>query len=196
MKGILRGKLPSYLFFSPFNLTTRRLWKRIRLDFPLMMLNANQPLRHIKRMVSILSTSCLGDSFGPLSSNETEQRVNEGHLLDTSTKLLADAPKPMPNEPKYTRVQVVELQREVLQFLGGVAGMELGVLSLARNQNVLPRLAKRIAEELEEAYEFKSGRDQRFVLIYLLSHFSFPSSSCGRSEKRCIKYTLSNIAAN
>lgn len=134
------------------------------------MLNTNQPLRHIKRMVSILSTSCLGDSFGPLSSNESEQRVNEGHLLDTSTRLMADAPKPMPNESKYTRVQVVELQREILQFLGGVAGMEMGVLSLARNQNVLPRLVKRIAEELEEVYEFKSGRDQRFVLTYFLPY--------------------------
>lgn len=57
--------------------------------------------------------------------------------------------------------------------------MELGVLSLARNQNVLPRLAKRIAEELEEAYEFKSGRDQRFVLIYLLSSHFFSSYSLG-----------------
>lgn len=83
---------------------------------------------------------------------------------------MADAPKPMPNESKYTRVQVVELQREILQFLGGVAGMEMGVLSLARNQNVLPRLVKRIAEELEEVYEFKSGRDQRFVLTYFLSY--------------------------
>lgn len=91
---------------------------------------------------------------------------------------MADAPKPMPNESNYTRVQVVELQREILQFLGGVAGMEMGVLSLVRNQNVLPRLVKRIAEELEEVYEFKSGRDQRFVLIYLLSSrflFLFPA---------------------
>lgn len=133
-----------------------------------MMINAYQPLRHIQRMISILSTSCLGDSFGSLSSNETEQRVNEGHLLDTSTRLLSDSPKPMPNEPKYTRIQVVELQQEVLQFLGGVAGMEPGVLSLAKNQTVLPRLVKRIAEELEEVYEFKFGRDQRFTPIYLL----------------------------
>lgn len=143
------------------------------------MLNANQPLRHIKSMISILSTSCLGDSFGPLSSNESEQRVNEGHLLDTATRLMIDTPKPMPNEPKYTRVQVVELQREVLQFLGGVAGMEMGVLSLARNQSVLPRLVKRIAEELEEVYEFKSERDQRFVLTYPFCSrfFSFPRGS-------------------
>lgn len=149
------------------------------MDFPLVMLNANQPLRHIKSMVSILSTSCLGDSFGPLSSNEGEQRVNEGHLLDTATRLMTDTPKPMSNEPKYTRAQVMELQREVLQFLGGVAGMEMGVLSLANNQNVLPRLVKRIAEELEEVYEFKSERDQRFVLTYPLCSrfFSFPRGS-------------------
>lgn len=161
------------------------------------MLNANQPLRHIKSMISILSTSCLGDSFGPLSSNESEQRLNEGHLLDIATRLMTDTPKPMPNEPKYTRVQVVELQREVLQFLGGVAGMEMGVLSLARNQSVLPRLVKRIAEELEEVYEFKSERDQRFVLTYPLSSRLFSFYPCrrlpGRIERKGAPNTPSSM---
>lgn len=138
-----------------------------------MMLNPNQPLRHIQRMVSILSTSCLGDSFGPLSSNEADQQVNEGHLLEASTRLLADPPKPMPDKPKYARVQILELRQEVLQFLGGVAGMELGVLALARHLNALPRLVKRIAEELEEVYEFKFGRDRRYVLFSCSSCFSF-----------------------
>lgn len=175
---------PTYILFS-FNLTAPRFWKRIRSDFPLMMLNANQPLRHIQRMASILSTSCLGDSFGPLSSNESDQRINEGHLLEASTRLLADSPKPVPGGLRYTRVQIVELRQEVLQFLGGVAGMELGVLTLARHLNVLPRLVKRIAEELEEAYEFKFGRDQRYVAIYLLFSSVFPFAGtlpplCGR----------------
>lgn len=65
----------------------------------------------------------------------------------------------------------MELRKEVLQFLGGVAGMETGIAALAVHQNALPRLIRRIAEELEEIYELKFGRDQRYVITFPPSRF-------------------------
>ncbi|KAG0129637.1 hypothetical protein HOY82DRAFT_404740 [Tuber indicum] len=111
-------------------------------------------------MASILSTSVTSQSFGPRGSNEAAQRQNESNLLASITRVLSDTPGSATGEPKWDRVEAVELRKEIVQFLGMVAGTSLGNEALAQHQVALPRLSKRIAEELEEVYEWKYGADR------------------------------------
>ncbi|KAG0635354.1 hypothetical protein HOY80DRAFT_982139 [Tuber brumale] len=138
----------------------RRFWHSVRSDFPLILLNPTQPIEHIRRMASILCTSVTSQSFGPRGSNEAAQRQNESNLLASITRVLSDTPGSATGEPKWDRVEAVELRKEIVQFLGMVAGTNLGNEALAQHQVALPRLSKRIAEELEEVYEWKYGADR------------------------------------
>ncbi|PWW73947.1 hypothetical protein C7212DRAFT_365446 [Tuber magnatum] len=138
----------------------RRFWHCVRSDFPLILLSPTQPIEHIHRMASILCTSVTSQSFGPRGSNEMAQRQNESNLLASITRVLSDTPGSTTGEPRWDRVEAVELRKEIVQFLGTVAGVKLGIEALAQHQVVLPRLSKRIAEELEEVYEWKYGADR------------------------------------
>ncbi|KAL7270683.1 hypothetical protein RUND412_006598 [Rhizina undulata] len=134
----------------------RRLWKLTRSDFPLMMLNLNQPLRHIKRMASILCASVLWEpeSFGPLVSNELDQRANEGNLLEAASRILVDTPIPPPSQAeKYSREEILALRSEILQLFGAVMNVDCGVLAIVNHRNALPRLVRRIADDLEEVVD-------------------------------------------
>lgn len=128
-----------------------------------MILNPHQRLPHIQRMASLLSISCLGDSFGSVVSNEMDQRTNEGHLIDAITKLLVNTPRAIPNKPGYTKLEIIGLRKQILQLLGCISGMETGLSALAKHPTALTRLIKRMADELEEIYECKFGREQRYV---------------------------------
>lgn len=50
--------------------------------------------------------------------------------------------------------------------------MQMGVAALARHPTALPRLARRIADELEEVYEWRFGAERRYVFCFSLT-FSF-----------------------
>lgn len=145
----------------------KMFWKLIRSDFPLMILNPHQRLPHIQRMASLLSTSCLGDSFGSVVSNEMDQRTNEGHLIDAVTKLLVNTPRAILNKPGYTKLEIIGLRKQILQLLGCISGMEIGLSALAKHPTALTRLIKRMADELEEIYECKFGREQSVQLVNL-----------------------------
>ncbi|PUU74626.1 hypothetical protein B9Z19DRAFT_422854 [Tuber borchii] len=138
----------------------RRFWHSVRSDFPLILLNPAQPIEHIRRMASILCTSVTSQSFGPRGSNEAAQRQNESNLLASITRVLADTPGSTTGEPRWDKVEAVELRKEIVQFLGTIAGTKLGIEALAQHPNALLRLSKRIAEELEEVYEWKYGADE------------------------------------
>jgi len=116
-------------------------------------------------MTSILCTSVTSQSFGPRGSNEAAQRQNESNLLASITRVLADTPGSTTGEPRWDKVEAVELRKEIVQFLGTVAGTRLGIEALAQHPAALLRLSKRIAEELEEVYEWKYGADRRYVFL-------------------------------
>lgn len=120
-------------------------------------------------MASILCTSVTSQSFGPRGSNEAAQRQNESNLLASITRVLADTPGSTTGEPKWDKVEAVELRKEIVQFLGTIAGTKLGIEALAQHPNALLRLSKRIAEELEELYEWKYGADGRYVFFFFFS---------------------------
>lgn len=126
-------------------------------------------------MASLLSTSVTPTSFGPLVSNESAQRLNEGNLLEAATRLLADHPPPRSGK-KHTKLEAAELRMEVVQFLGSVAGVQMGVAALARHPTALPRLARRIADELEEVYEWRFGAERRYVIYFSLTFLYLPRS--------------------
>jgi len=127
-------------------------------------------------MASILCTSVTSQSFGPRGSNEAAQRQNESNLLASITRVLADTPGSTTGEPRWDKVEAVELRKEIVQFLGTVAGTKLGIEALAHHPNALLRLSKRIAEELEEVYEWKYGADGRYVFFLFYFPFVFPDS--------------------
>jgi len=124
-----------------------------------MCLHPGQPLELIRRMASILCTSVVNDTFGPITSSN--QRKNEEFLLEAATKPLEMAPKQSPKEKKYTVMQVLELRQEVLQFLGCVCSTESGMLAMAKHDNAVSRVAIRIAEEVDQCYEWRLGEGSR-----------------------------------
>jgi len=158
-----------------FPLTDLRFWHSVRSDFPLILLNPTQPIDHIRRMASILCTSVTSQSFGPRGSNEAAQRQNESNLLASITRVLADTPGSTTGEPRWDKVEAVELRKEIVQFLGTVAGTKLGIEALAQHPAALLRLSKRIAEELEEVYEWKYGADRRYVFFFSFRFSISPS---------------------
>jgi hypothetical protein len=126
-----------------------------------MCLHIAQPLEVIRRMASILCTSVLNDSFGPITSSN--QRAHEGYLLEAATKPLEMVPRQSGKENRYSAVQVLELRQELLQFLGCVCTIELGMLALAKHERAVLRIAMRVAEELDICYEWRPGEGIRLV---------------------------------
>ncbi|KAA8906658.1 hypothetical protein FN846DRAFT_906948 [Sphaerosporella brunnea] len=142
---------------------TKRFWKQIRVDFPIMCLHIAQPLQVMQRMASILCASVLPDSFGPITS--INQRANEGFLLEAATKPLELAPRQYGNESKYSATQILELRQELLAFLGCVCSTEIGMLALAKHDRGVLRIALRITEELDVCYDWRPGERIRTEFI-------------------------------
>ena len=136
------------------------------MDFPLILLNAAQPLQDIQRFVSMLCTSVFGDSFGPQLSNEVQQRQTESHILDGVTRLLIEVPDVSAEEPSSRRSKIVQLRKEVVQFLGCLAGTERGSKLIISHNSVLSRLVRRISDELDDVYDFKGEVKCRYVLFF------------------------------
>ena len=121
-------------------------------------------------MASILCTSVMNDSFGPITSSN--QRGNEEFLLEAATKPLEMTPK-MPSKEReggtgggvgggaYGAMQVLEVRREILQFLGCVCGTESGMLAMARHDNAVSRVAIRVADEVDQCYDWRLGESAR-----------------------------------
>ena len=146
-----------------------RFWKQIRLDFPIICMHPGQPLEVIRRMASILCTSVMNDSFGPITSSN--QRGNEEFLLEAVTKPLEMTPK-MPSRERegagagasgggYGAMQVLDVRREILQFLGCICGTESGMLAMARHDNAVSRVAIRVADEVDQCYDWRLGESAR-----------------------------------
>lgn len=145
-----------------------RFWKLIRVDFTLMMLNPSQPLQDIQRMVCLLCTGVFEDTFGPQVSNEAHQRQNESHILDAITRILVDVPDVSAEEQSEQRSKIAQMRKEILHFLGCLAGTERGSRLIIEHLVVLSRLVRRLSDELEEIYDFKGDVGNRLVLSTLL----------------------------
>lgn len=143
-----------------------RFWKQVRVDFPIMCLHPAQPLDVIRRMASVLCTSIVGDSFGPITS---AQRKHETFLLEAATKPLEMVPRQPSKDRKYSPVQVLELRQMLVRFLGSVASTESGMLALAKHERTVLRLSMRIAEEVDQCYEWRLGEEIRCVRFLLFS---------------------------
>ena len=137
-----------------------RFWKQIRVDFPIMCLHPAQPLEVIRRMASVLCTSVVSDSFGPVTS---AQHKHGAFLLEAATKPLEMVPRQPSKDKKYTPVQILELRQTLVQFLGSVCSIEPGMLALAKHERAVLRLAIRIAEEVDQCYEWRLGEGIRCV---------------------------------
>jgi hypothetical protein len=130
----------------------------------MITLHMRQPLEHIMSMVSILCTSVSDDCFGPACSSQEEQRNTELHLLEAITKLLVELPKEPNPSTAYAASRILQLRSDVLQFIGCLTGSEAGKTALISHKNALPRLSRRISEEVDELYEWRRGQKLRYVL--------------------------------
>jgi len=116
-------------------------------------------------MLTILCTGVFSDSFGPQASNEGTQRQNESHILDVVTRLLIETPDCLGEDEIKKRPIILRLRKEVIKFLGCVVGMEDGTRVIANHPTALSRLVRRIADQLEEVYDFRWDVRGRLVLI-------------------------------
>lgn len=119
------------------------------------MLSPTQPLEDIRRMASILCTGVFGDSIGPQVGNEAHQRRNESDILDVVTRLLIEAPGVGVEEESTRRSKVVQLRKELVHFLGCVVGIRVESDLMVNHPTALSRLVRRIADELDEVYDFR-----------------------------------------
>lgn len=142
---------------------TYRFWRLMRSDFALLIFCIRQPLDLMLAMASILCTSASDESFGPCTTVEDAQRENEQTLLSSITQLLITTPKQPDSEEQYTDSQILHLRTEIIQFLGSLAGVESGKRALVNNKDALPRISRRISEEVDELYEWRRGEALRYV---------------------------------
>lgn len=110
-------------------------WKCMQTDFVLLLLSSSQTIPDIILMLSIVETSITPTHFGNVCN---EQDKLETYILDKTSFLLYDTPKPIPQrisaiknrilvvpnapcEKVPTRLQICDLRLKVLHFLGAVA---------------------------------------------------------------------------
>ncbi|KAI5809251.1 hypothetical protein BZA77DRAFT_348008 [Pyronema omphalodes] len=136
----------------------KRFWKQIRLDFPPICLHPWQATETIRMMASILSTSVLRDTYGPIMSSS--QQENEELLLEAITKPLEMSPRAEKNPLK-----IISMRLQILIFLSRIACIETGKLRLVTHSSVLNRVVNRAAEEVDEAYEWRLGEAEKRLQI-------------------------------
>jgi hypothetical protein len=134
----------------------------VRADFPIICLYPAQPIEIMRRIASILCTSAVGDTFGPITTTNVDvQREHESYLLEAATKPLEVVPRGPMRDSKYDAMEILELRQELVQFLGCVCSIEPGMLALAKHERAAFRLAIRIAEEVDQCYDWRLGEEAR-----------------------------------
>lgn len=144
-------------------LTSKRFWRLVRQDFPVILLQTGQPMEHITTMVSILCTSISDESFGPTVTSQDEQRRGEDLLLNGMTNLLVHIPEDVDPSATLPTSRVLHLRNIVLEFFGCLVGTQGGKNALLIHKSALNRISRRIAEEVDELYEWRRGQKERYA---------------------------------
>ena len=137
-------------------------WERMQLDFVFLMLSPKQPEEDFLGMLSLLCTSILPDSIGPINNpelsldfhcagkpeDETAEFVALS-LIDRISFYLVDPPKWAPRGSiKQCRVRLT-----VLRTLTAFAMSPFGALQLAASPVAIPRLVTVLSWAVDSLYD-------------------------------------------
>lgn len=134
----------------------------MRSDLPCILTHSLQPLEIVRSFVGILSTSAIGPNFGPILSASARQAESEARILEDATWFLEFRPKRL----AASGLEVLQaLRTEVVRLLGAVGATDAGLVALAKHALVVPRLVLRIADEVDQLYEWRRGDGPRAAFV-------------------------------
>ncbi|RMY73753.1 hypothetical protein D0862_14237 [Hortaea werneckii] len=133
------------------------LWKCMELPFTLLMLNKAQPISQSTTTLRLLATSSLITTFGPIVPPESEdaasgQSKQETAIIDRLTILLFETPKPPPDEPAHSEIELAELRNEILSVFHELCLTEHGGLLLAQHRSAVGRLVRFLHGQMEKLH--------------------------------------------
>jgi hypothetical protein len=126
---------------------TEELWKLLTLDFVLLLLTPKQKLEDVIGMLSLLTTSTLPKSIGPLVGDKEPAFVARLVIERVSAKLVEFQQPAIAGDEKR-RVRVAAL-RTLIAF----ARHPFGALQLALHNNALPRLVACLSTSIDDLYD-------------------------------------------
>ncbi|POS73962.1 DNA repair protein Rad26 [Diaporthe helianthi] len=143
----------------------RLYWKLMRIDFVLLMLSPKQPRDDFLGMLSLLCTSCLADSIGPITSEPDRDPVFVAQALIERVSKIMHEPRSWaaPGELSGSfghRQCVVRLA--ALRTLMAFAQSGLGARQLGLSDVAIPRLVNVLCGVIDALYDM----DVPVELIY------------------------------
>lgn len=145
-----------------------QFWKHMQLEFVLMMLSPKHPEEDFLGMLSLLCTSVLPDSIGPIPNphlsveqpgagrpDDETPEFSARSLIDRVSFYLSDPPKWTARGPiKPCRVRLA-----VLRTLMAFAKSPFGAFQLSSSNLVIPRLVATLCWAIESLYDMDVPQD-------------------------------------
>ncbi|TPX10351.1 uncharacterized protein E0L32_008756 [Thyridium curvatum] len=129
-----------------------QFWRLMQITFVLMILSPKQAPDDFLGMLSLLRSSVLPDSIGPIS-DEPDKDVSliASAIIDKTSQLLVDPPKWAP--PRSYRAYEVRL--ELLRTLISFTFSQFGKRQLAQSDVAIPRLVTALSGAVDALYDME-----------------------------------------
>ncbi|RKU39863.1 hypothetical protein DL546_000565 [Coniochaeta pulveracea] len=145
---------------SPFR-TQKEFWKHIQLEFVLIMLSPKQPEEDFLGMLSLLCTSVLPDSIGPIPNPSLELlppqlRQDDQSLEFAARSLINRISGYLPNPPNWAprnSVKQCRVQLAILRTLLAFARSPFGALQMAASAYLIPRMVVVLCWAIDKLYD-------------------------------------------
>ena len=143
-------------------------WRLMQIDFVLMMLSPKQPAEDFLGILSLLSTSSLVDSIGPISDDSTYDRALIARtLIDRLSFQLNDPPrwamsdaasrgKCQPPRTSFHHKQCVA-RLAILRTFMAFAQSPFGALQLASSDVAIPRMVTVLSAAIDALYDMDNS---------------------------------------
>lgn len=153
-----------------------RFWELMRWEFVLMMLSQNQPTEHYEMMLSILSTSVLRNSFGPIDTNSDTNVPNNqiaGYIIERLTWPLYEIPYLPMSPERVSAATLSHLRLRIIELLIHMTFSAHAGRALATHPKAIGRLVSFLSEELDTLYQHNHRHKESAHLITLAARLLY-----------------------
>lgn len=145
---------------SPFR-TQAEFWKHIQLEFILIILSPKQPEEDFLGMLSLLCTSVLPDSIGPIPNPSLtllppQLRQDDQSPEFAARSLINRISEYLPNPPKWAArnsVKQCRVQLAILRTLLAFARSPFGAVQMAASAYLIPRMVVVLCWAIDKLYD-------------------------------------------
>lgn len=134
----------------------RLYWKLMRIDFVLVLLSPKQPRDDFLGMLSLLCTSCLPDSIGPVTGDpERDPAFVAQALIERVSKIMQEPTRwsaPGESTGSFGQQQCI-VRLAALRALMAFAQSGLGARQLALSDVAIPRLVSVLCAAIDALYD-------------------------------------------